>query len=213
MWSLVSPSRSFTRRQQLPCNCHLPQNWRNSKTSFPLRPYHGSQRALRCIHSTIRSTWKLKLKRTQYLFTVLFRRNSILTLEMVSGKPSSHMSLQGRLNYLFFVFSGPIQIRMFKTERTKQSELLRNPTMSSRLKDVFGGSVRPDYNTSMQSETLNKLLNQADDKSIDSSAVSFSLYSLITTWNIYLRSGTFPKWMLFRCQTTSNSTQSRIKYT
>ncbi|KAL5287515.1 YME1L1 family protein [Megaselia abdita] len=67
-------------------------------------------------------------------------------------------------------FSGPIQIRMFKTERTKQSELLRNPTMSSRLKDVFGGSARPDYSANLQSETFTKLLSQADDKNIDSSA-------------------------------------------
>lgn len=73
---------------------------------------------------------------------------------------------------MFLHFSGPIQIRMFKTERTKQSELLRNPTMSSRLKDAFGANVRPEPNTPMQSETFNKLLNQADDKSIDSSAVS-----------------------------------------
>lgn len=66
---------------------------------------------------------------------------------------------------------------MFKTERTKQSELLRNPTISSRLKDAFGGNVRPDYNpSSMQSETFNKLLNQADDKSIDSSAVSVNSF-------------------------------------
>lgn len=66
---------------------------------------------------------------------------------------------------------------MFKTERTRQSELLRNPTMSSRLKDAFGGNVRSDFNATMQSETFTKLLNQADDKSIDSSAVSYLLAS------------------------------------
>lgn len=60
---------------------------------------------------------------------------------------------------------------MFKTERTKQAELLRNPTISSRLKDAFGGNVRPEYSP-QSSETLSKLLHQVDDKSIDSSAVS-----------------------------------------
>lgn len=142
------------------------------------RRCRGKRRARLYIRSTIRSTWKSKLRRTPTLSTVHFHRNSI-SRRMVSGKlglAMSHITC-----HLYNMYSsGPIQIRMFKTERTKQSELLRNPTISSRLKDAFGGgNARPDFNTSMQSESFNKLLNQADDKSIDSSAVS----KLISSWH------------------------------
>lgn len=65
------------------------------------------------------------------------------------------------------------QIRTFKTERSRDAEIKRNPSMAARIKDMFVGGRDSKLDSqlhatnSLQNESLNRILQQMDDNSLN----------------------------------------------